>query len=301
MPLWHSFMNRRGEQIAREASQVLVRQQTAYQLLEIVDTISYGRTLYLDGKIQSAELDEFIYHEALLHPALMLTSAPRSVFIAGGAEGATVREALRYPSVERVVMVDIDAEAVEACRRHLDAWHQGAFDDARVVLVHDDARAVLDNSPEQFDAVIVDITDPLAGGPAYRLFTREFYETVAARLRPGGALALQAESTDIGVWYTHLAVVHTLRQVFPHVAPYRVHVPSFSESWGFALASQTVAADQLDPAAVDERLATSGAAGLRFYDGVTHQAMFQLPRPLREAQGAWTRAITDAEPMVLEV
>jgi spermidine synthase len=294
-------MNRRGEQIVREATQVLVRQQTAYQLLEIVDTISYGRTLYLDGKIQSAELDEFIYHEALLHPALMLTGTPRSVFIAGGAEGATLREALRYPSVERVVMVDIDAEAVEACRRHLDAWHQGAFDDGRVVLVHDDARAVLENSPDQFDAVIIDITDPLAGGPAYRLFTREFYEGVAARLRPGGALALQAESTDVGVWHTHLAVVHTLRQVFPHVAPYRVHVPSFSESWGFALASQTVAADRLDAAAVDARLATGGVAGLRFYDGVTHQAMFQFPRPLRDAQSAWTRAITDAEPMVLEV
>ncbi|MBX5490086.1 MAG: fused MFS/spermidine synthase [Chloroflexi bacterium] len=301
MSLWHTFMNRRGETIARELTQVIVRQRTPYQLLEIVDTVSYGRALYLDQKIQSASLDEFIYHEALVQPAMLLAERPRRVFVAGGGEGATLREILRHGSVEHVVMVDIDAEAVAACRAHLGEWHQGAFDDPRVELVHADARQLLAQRDEQFDVVIVDITDPLTEGPSYRLFTVEFYQLVAAHLTPTGVLAVQAESTDVGVWDAHLAVVHTVRQVFPQVAPYRAHVPSFGESWGFLVASRTMAADRLSAAEVDARLQAAGLTHLRFYDGTTHQALFQLPRMLRAAQAAWTRVITDAAPIVLEV
>ena len=301
MTLRFEFTNRRGEQISREVTQVIVHQQTEFQTLDVVDTVSHGRALFLDNKIQSAEQDEFIYHEALVHPALMLAGAPRTVFIAGGGEGATLREVLRHRSVERAIMVDIDAAAVEACRRYLPSWQQGAFDDPRVRLIHADARQVLADSAEQFDAVIVDITDPLAGGPSYRLFTREFYELVAARLTPRGAMAVQAESTDTGVWDAHLTVVQTARQVFPHVAPYRAHVPSFSESWGFLVASRAIAAETLSPGDVDTRLVSAGLAELAFYDGLTHQALFSMPRPLRVAQAAWTRVNTDAEPVVLDV
>ncbi|HZS01697.1 MAG TPA: polyamine aminopropyltransferase [Chloroflexota bacterium] len=301
MTLWFQFTNRRGENIARAVTQVIVHQQTEFQTLDVVDTVAHGRALFLDDKIQSAALDEFIYHEALVHPAMILAQAPRRVFIAGGGEGATLREVLRHQSVERVVMVDIDAAAVQACREYLPEWQQGAYDDPRLTLIHADARQTLADSQDQFDAVIVDITDPLAGGPSYRLFTREFYELVAARLGPRGALAVQAESTDIGVWDAHLAVVHTVRQVFPHVAPYRAHVPSFAESWGFLVASKTEDAATLDVATVDARLAAAGLNNLRFYDGLTHQALFHLPRPLREAQAAWSRAITDAAPIVLDV
>ena len=295
------FTKRPGERLSYEATGVLHTRRTKFQKLEVADTVSYGRALFLDDKIQSAELDEFIYHEALVHPALVLHPQPRSVLVVGGGEGATLREALRHRTVERVVMVDIDAAAVQACRTYLPGWHQGAYDDPRLEMVHADARQVLADSAAQFDAIVVDITDPLAGGPSYRLFTREFYELVAARLSPRGALAVQAESTDIGAWDAHLAVVHTVRQVFPHVAPYRAHVPSFGESWGFLVASQTVAAETLDPGTVDSRLAAAGLADLRFYDGITHRALFSAPRPLRQAQAAWTRVITDAAPIVLEV
>jgi spermidine synthase len=78
-------------------------------------------------------------------------------------------------------------------------------------------------------------------------------------------------------------------------------VPSFGESWGFLVASQTTDAAALDPAAVDARLGAAGLGDLRFYDGVTHQALFHLPRPLRAVQAAWTRAITDAAPIVLDI
>src|SRR5919202_2913354 len=121
------FSKRPGERLAYEAERILLASRTKFQKLEIADTVSYGRALFLDDKIQSAELDEFIYHEALVHPALVLHPQPRSVLVVGGGEGAALREVLRHRTVERAVMVDIDAEAVAACREYLGAWHQGAF------------------------------------------------------------------------------------------------------------------------------------------------------------------------------
>lgn len=77
-----------------------------------------AQVLLLDGKAQSAEADEFVYHELLVHMALLMHPNPRTVFIAGGGEGATAREALRHRSVERVVMVDIDKVGGPCCRTH---------------------------------------------------------------------------------------------------------------------------------------------------------------------------------------
>src|SRR5690348_6275276 len=117
---WKTFSKRRGERTSLQlAGPPSMRIQTQFQALEILDTVAYGRCLFLDEKIQSSLSDEFIYHEALVQPSLVAHPAPRRVFIAGGGEGATLREVLRHPTVEEVVMVDIDAEAVAACRTYL--------------------------------------------------------------------------------------------------------------------------------------------------------------------------------------
>src|SRR5215470_852404 len=87
---------------------ILLSKQTAFQHVTILDTFEYGKMLVIDGRTQSAEDDEHIYHESLVHPALVAHPAPRRVLIIGGGEGATLREVLRHPSIERIVMVDID-------------------------------------------------------------------------------------------------------------------------------------------------------------------------------------------------
>jgi spermidine synthase len=107
--------------------------QTKYQKMEIMDSGSYGRCLVLDGKMQSTVTDEFIYHEGLVHPAMLTHPNPKRVFIVGGGEGATLREVLRHKSVEYCMMVDIDQEVVEKSKELLPEWHQGAFDDPRPV------------------------------------------------------------------------------------------------------------------------------------------------------------------------
>lgn len=271
--------------------------KTPYQLLEILDTTTYGRCLVLDGKLQSSEADEFIYHEALTHPAMLLHPAPRKVCVVGGGEGATLREVLRYPSVETAVMVDIDRDVVEACREHLPSWHQGAFDDPRTRLLFQDARAYLEETQETFDVILVDISEPLEGGPAFRLFTREFYQVLRKRLGPEGTVAIQAGSVSIGRHDLYTAVASTLKTAFSCVAPYCTAVPSFAMPWGFVLAGTGDSPTDLSPETVDRRLAERVRGELRFYDGLTHRRLFSLPKHLRQALAEQTRILTDASPM----
>ncbi len=86
---------------------------------------------FLDGVPQSSELDEYVYHEALVHPCLLASTIAKNIFIAGGGEGAVLREVLRHNTVEHVTMVDIDSQVIELSRRYLAKWHQGKFDDPR--------------------------------------------------------------------------------------------------------------------------------------------------------------------------
>ncbi|MFQ5494791.1 MAG: spermidine synthase, partial [Phycisphaerae bacterium] len=133
---------------AHGITRVILHKKTEFQEMYIVETGAYGRALVLDGKWQSCTGDEYLYHEPLVHPAMLLHGDPRRVLILGGGEGATAREVLRWRDVEYVAMVDIDAEVVAACREHLAEMHGDAFDDPRLEVVIDDALKVLDRSAE---------------------------------------------------------------------------------------------------------------------------------------------------------
>ena len=158
--------------------------RTPFQSVEILETDSLGRSLVLDGKTQSTTFDEHIYHEALVHPAMLLHPNPRSVFIGGGGEGATLRETLVHPTVERVTMVDLDKQVVELARLHLPTHSRGAFDDPKTRLLHEDARGYLEHTEDSYDVMILDLVDPLEEGAAYTLYTREFYQDSLGAAEP---------------------------------------------------------------------------------------------------------------------
>ena len=100
----------------------------------------YGKQLFLDCMPQSSEADEFIYHEALVHPAMLAHPNPKRILIAGGGEGGTAREVLRHRTVEQLVMVDLDPKLVELSKAHLPYW-DGVQEDPRFELVQGDAIA----------------------------------------------------------------------------------------------------------------------------------------------------------------
>lgn len=278
---------------------VLYTGQTKYQSVRIVRTGSFGICLVLDGKIQSSEADEFIYHEALVHPAMITHPNPESVFIAGGGEGATLRDALSHNSVKRAVMVDIDEEVIDLCQQFLPSHSRGAFKDPRTELYHMDAREYLEKTENRFDVIIIDLPDPIEEGPAYRLYTREFYQIVRDRLTGNGLIAVQAGSGSQKELLNLTAVNNTLNGVFQIVAVNIVDIPCFGGPWGFCIASRQYDPKVLPVEEIDDRIKQRGLSSLRFYDGLTHRGMFSLPLYIRNALTAQQKIITDAEPLYL--
>jgi spermidine synthase len=280
-------------------ARTIVEAQTKFQHVEILQTAAYGKTLVLDGRIQSSQGDEFIYHEALVHPGMLTTEdPPRSALVIGGGEGATLREILRYPSITRAVMVDIDGEVVELCKTHLPEMHQGAFDDPRTQVRHEDARAYLEKSNDRFDFITVDLVEPLEEGPARLLFTQEFYALVRDRLTPGGTMTMQAGMTKLGELGFFTSIHRTLREVFPVVAAYQSFISCFGTPWGFIVASKKVDPARQGAQVVDKLIAERVKGSLEYWDGVTHQHAFSLPKFIRKAVAKQTRIVTDAHPLI---
>lgn len=294
------FMDSENEHriILHRTSDQIASVQTPFQKAKIIDTYFLGRILVLDNKIQSAESDEFVYHESLVHPAMVLHGKPRSVLVLGGGEGATLREVLRYKSVTRVTMVDIDQVLVELCEKYLDKWHTGAFKDPRVSLVFDDAMKYVKHTKDKFDVIIMDISDPVAGGPAALIYTKEFFASLKKLLTANGTFVTQAIEIFYDESDLHSILHNTLASVYKTAESYCEYIPSFSSMWGFVLCSQSDRkASQLSPETVDELTGKLLKTRLRYYDGMAHQRLFSLPKVVQESIGKQTKISTTATPL----
>ncbi|KAL0447356.1 UNVERIFIED_CONTAM: Thermospermine synthase ACAULIS5 [Sesamum latifolium] len=219
-------------------NRVVHKGRSEYQEIALLDTKRFGKVLVIDGKMQSAEVDEFIYHECLIHPPLLSHPNPKTVFIMGGGEGSAAREALRHTSIHKVVMCDIDQEVVDFCRKHLTANHE-AFRNPKLDLVINDAKAELERREEKFDIIVGDLADPVEGGPCYQLYTKSFYQNILKpKLNTNGIFVTQAGPAGV---FTHKevfsSIYNTIRQVFKYVRAYTAHVPSFADTWGWVIAS----------------------------------------------------------------
>lgn len=271
--------------------------RTEYQHVECFSNALFGKMLFLDKKIQSAEVDECIYHEVLVHPAMVTHREPRRVLVLGGGEGATLREVYRHSTVTSVTMVDIDEELVEICKKHLPEWSGGAYEDIRTRLVIGDARRFVEETPEKFDVIISDLTEPLEGGPSVYLFTREFYTKIDKALEDNGIFVMQAGSTDPTYFEFFTSCVRTLSSVFPIVRPYWTYMFSFGGPWGFIAASKKSDPLGLKKRDIKKRIDKRGIKGLKFYHDGLHKGMYALPGYLYEHLEK-RRLLTDREPFI---
>jgi len=160
-PEWHIEPISAGLIQAERITSVICDIQTEYQHVMIVEGECFGRSLILDGKTQSTELDEFVYHEGLVHPSMVSHPNPKNVLIIGGGEGATAREVLKYSSVEKVTMVDIDQKLVDLCKKFLPNHHMNSFSSPRMDLYYSDALEFVESVPKGFEVAIIDVPDPL--------------------------------------------------------------------------------------------------------------------------------------------
>lgn len=178
---------RKGIRVKR----VLADEQTKYQHLQFVETEFFGNAMILDGIIQLTERDNMGYHEMIVHVPMLAVGAPKRVLIVGGGDGGSLQQVLRYPSVEQVVICELDQRVVDLSREYFSASFGDPWADPRATLLVRDAFGYLEENPGQFDVIISDTTDPI--GMAERLFSDEFYNLMVRALVPGGAASTQCE------------------------------------------------------------------------------------------------------------
>jgi spermidine synthase len=254
------------------ADDIVYTKTTHYQRI-VVTRNRAGFQLFLNGNLQFSSADEYRYHEALVHPAMALASdggrAPRRVLILGGGDGLGLREVLKYPSVEEVVLVDLDPDMTELSRRFppLASLNQNSFADPRVRVVNEDAMLWLEREEPPFDAAVIDFPDPNSFALG-KLYTTRFYRMLKARLAPDAAVSVQSTS-PLFARSSYWCIVRTLEAAGFHVRPYYTAVPSFGV-WGFALARR----------APFEVPARAPSVGLKFLDDASLPAMFMLSADL---------------------
>ena len=253
--------------------------ESSYQAVEVHDSVPFGKLFRLDGHFMTSERDEFFYHENLVHVAAVTHPQPQRALIVGGGDGGSAEELLKHPSLTSVTLCEIDPAVVDVARKYLQQVHRGVFDDPRVALKIEDGFAFIRNSTEQFDLIVLDLTDP--GGPSTKLYTREFYRACAARLTSLGALTLHVASPVAHPERVRETLAN-LRHAFALVTPYLTSIPLYGGMWMMACCSSALDPKSLSAVEADRRIRQRTLRDLQYYNGDVHRACLALPNFVRE-------------------
>ncbi|OYD09054.1 polyamine aminopropyltransferase [Paludifilum halophilum] len=262
-----------GFRASWKVKKVLYRELSSFQEVSVVETVGFGRALVLDGIVQTTEKDAFIYNEMITHVPLAVHPEPERVCIIGGGDCGAAREAVKYPTVQSVDMVEIDPKVVEASLQYLPEIAGHGEPDSRIRFHYEDGTAFIRNRQGTDDVIVVDSSDPV--GPAAALFEKPFYQDVYRALASDGIMVCQSESP---VFHPHvLKRVHrTLKELFPVVRTYLAAIPTYPGGvWSFTLASKTYDPLEQGP----ERLQ---AGANRYIDRDVYQGCFRLPVYVKE-------------------
>lgn len=246
---------------------IVFAKQTPYQRI-IVTNNRAGFQLFLNGNLQFSSVDEYRYHEALVHPAAVVRGSPKNVMVLGGGDGLAVRELLKWPSIESITLVDIDAGMTSLASDFapLDQLNAAALSDPRVTIVNTDAMLWLETAAAtSFDLAIIDFPDPNSFALG-KLYTTRFYRLLKSRLTADAAIAVQCTS-PLFARRSFWCVIRTMESAGLHVRPYQLAVPSFGV-WGYALAAAR-------PWEVPTKL--PGGLPLRFLNDESLAALFTIP------------------------
>lgn len=252
----------------------------------------YGRVLVKNNRLQSTEKDEWIYHEALVHPAMVAHPNPRSVLCIGGTTGAITREVLRHKTVEQVLVFWVDRNILDALDHHLPYAERALMSDPRVKGLYGSPLDETVLGEQKFDVIIADPPEPSESGAPDKDVYRHVVESSAKILAANGILAIAGGAVhpvteSLSTLPEALAIA---RRNFPAIKLAIAPVPSLGIPWGMLFCSRSLDSQSLDSAAVDERLLRRGLGNLRFYDGETHAGIFSAPKHVRSWLASGTSA-----------
>ncbi len=271
----------------------LAHAKSDFQDVEVIQT-GFGKTLRIDDYFMTSDKDEFFYHENMIHPAGVSHAAPKRALVIGGGDGGAAEEYLKYPTMEEVVMAEIDEVVVDFCKEQLPDVHRGAFDDPRLKVLITDGKKYVEECQDQFDLMMLDLTDPF--GPAEALYRVDFLNHCKRILGPDGVLSMHLGSpvTRPNVFHR---VYSSLSSVFSIVRPYLVYVPLYGAIWGMATPYDKTDPLLHDPKSVEDRLKDRAISHLQYYNGDTHRGVFGLPNYVKSIIGQPARPITAKDPM----
>lgn len=279
-----------------DISRVLVRTRSAWQTIELAESPEFGKVLLLDGITQVTQKGEERYHESLVIPAMLSHPAPANVLIVGGGDGGVLREVLRFRTVRKAVMVELDEAVVSFSKRYMPEVSDGAFDDPRVEIVIGDGRVYVEKSPEaSFDVVLMDMTDPF--GPSEKLYTREFFAQVKRVLRGAeGVFAMHGES-PIARPVAYACIEKTLREVFLCVKSAFAFVPMYGTLWSFKFASDACDCGSLCEDDVTSLLNARSSKTPKYWNAHIYKALFAVePAAIDALSHPDARVIEDCNP-----
>ena len=260
--------------------EVVFKKKTEHQDLVIFDSAPFGRVMALDGVIQTTERDEFVYHEMLAHVPILAHGSVRHVLVIGGGDGAMLREVLKHDGVVEVTHVEIDRDVIDICEQYLPHHSNGAFHDERVKQVIADGVDFVNETPDRYDVIISDSTDPI--GPGEALYTRSFYAGCHRCLREKGILVTQNGSAFMQTDEV-VTTAKRLDPLFEDCTFYGAAVPTYVGGiMTFAWASDAPSHRATSLAVLRERFAQAELS-TRYYTPEIHQAAFALPRFLIRA------------------
>jgi spermidine synthase len=277
--MWFSEFHDYDVKFSTEINEVLVQQQTPFQHLHILKSDTFGTFMTLDGYIQVTEMDEFVYHDMICHPAMAVNPNIKRVLIIGGGDGGSAREVARYKHIEKLDMVEIDGAVVEACIKHLPVMSTVLTNEPRLNLIIGDGLAFVQNAPDNsYDLILVDSTDPF--GPGEDLFTVEFYNNCSRVLSEDGILINQHEGAFYEGDVLQMKKAHSkIKQVFPIAKVYGFNIPTYASGyWYFGFASK-----KYDPL-TDLKADQWAEFGLdtKYYNCDLHKGAFALPNYVKK-------------------
>ncbi len=276
MGLWYDETLDDHTRLGLRVKETLFSGQSAFQHIEVIDTVGFGRVLIIDKVFMTSEYDEFLYHEMLAQPGLCTARSIARVLVIGGGDGGTVREVLRHTDVKQCVMIEIDEMVVDVSKEYLPGIGT-AWNDPRLDLRFIDGREYVTRSnDEKYDVILLDGTDPI--GPGAALFDDGFYAGCKRMLRPGGVMALQSESPLL-MMDLFVETQHRLRKLFPEVHPYLGPVPLY----GTGTWSWTWCSDTGEPLRAIRDRQEAIVEGSKAYNEELHQAIFALPNYVKRA------------------
>ena len=277
MELWYTDEHTPDVRFSIKASVQIASKKSAVQQIDILDTPAYGRVLVLDGGLMITEKDEFIYHEMITHVPMAVNPNVKNVLVIGGGDGGTVRELVKYRSIESIDLVEVDKDVVLLAKKYL-PFTSCKLRDKRVGVWFEEGLRYVRGKKSEYDLIIIDSSDPY--GPAEGLFTREFYGTCFKALKDDGILINQHESPFYSAHQKSVRDAHAHIAVeFPVSTVYQCHIPSYpSGHWLFGFASK-----KYHPIGnLDEERWNRLGIKTRYYNTELHRGAFALPNYVKE-------------------